>query len=306
MFPFGQAPSGADVQDFYCNSQSSGSAFSLWRRPPGAKMLYMLTIGGGGSGGNGVVAAAASAAGGGGGGTGGQTTLLIPAWMLPEELFICVGRAGAADQGKQTSVCVSPDTAVNGGSAACIANGGNSGGNASSGNAGSAGGAAAVANVNQMYWAGGGLWSLNAGQAGLAGSVAGVPSAQGFPNQGLRICGGTGGGGVPAAGAGSNGGGMTANGPLIGFTGGLGGSSTTTPGSDGNHAFPALAEMGFIYPGLGGGSSHATATGAGLFGGNGGRGNFGSGGGGGGGCLTGGTAGVGGKGGDGFCRIVAW
>jgi hypothetical protein len=62
----------------------------------------------------------------------------------------------------------------------------------------------------------------------------------------------------------------------------------------------------FFYGGMGGGSTYATATGAGLVQSNGGNGAPGCGGGGTGGALTGSTAGIIGLGGPSFAIITCW
>jgi hypothetical protein len=125
---------------------------------------------------------------------------------------------------------------------------------------------------------------------------------------GLRITGGAGGGGLPAAAAsGTGGGGVVGAGSFPTLAGGQGSATATVPGGDGPSGLEQYVRgLLYSYGGCGGASSHGTATGAGLFGGKGGQGGFGSGGGGGGGCLTGGTAGTGGKGGDGLVIIISW
>lgn len=292
-----------DVQIFGPNATLSGNGWATWNKPRGCTMAYMMGIGPAGKGGNGAVGGNSAAAGGGGGGSGGQTSLLIPLIFLPDVLFISVGYGSTAAPSR---VCVAPDVIAN--NCLLIANRGEDGGNASGVTAGTAGVAAAIATIATMPLAGLGTYTLLAGQAGIVGGTTVAGAALTLPLTGLTLTGGTGGGGVPAAAnAGTAGGAFTVAGVFPPQPGGANQTTSTLPGNDGsNGLICAFNGLEFSYGGTGGGSSHGSATGAGLFGGKGGAGGPGSGGGGGGGCLTGGTAGTGGKGGDGQVVIVCW
>lgn len=299
-------PSHADIQEFSANTSTSGADWREWRRRPGTSMAWMICIGPGSNGGAGAVGANSAAAGGGGGGSGGQSIILTPLFYLPDILFVSVGFGGS---GAGTRIAVYPQAnatniIVRAGNAAA------NGGNAAGATPGSAGTGSAANTTLLSGLSGFGSVQFIAGQDGIIGGVAIAGGSVAFPQTGLRLTGGAAGGGVPAAGqVGSSGGGILSGGAgsIFGATsGGVGGTSTTTPGGAGDAGFNVNTDLQFCYGGAGGGSSHGSATGAGLFGGKGGDGAIGCGGGGGGGCLTGGTAGLGGRGGDGYAAIISW
>lgn len=297
----------ADIQIFGPNSATGQTNFSVWNKRRGASMCAMYLLGGGGAGGTGVVGANSAAAGGGGGGSSGQTYIVVPAFLLPDVLFVQVGMGQLGGAGA-SRVCITPNSTAN--NVVAIANGGSQGGNgagAVGGTAGAAGGAATAATM-PLGWAfvtsGGAL----AGQAGIAGGTTGAGANLTLPVTGLRVTGGTGGGGLPAtAVAGTAGGSINAAGVFPLAPGGIGGATATlAPGlgvSGVNHAFNGLR---FSYGGTGGGSTHGSATGAGLVAAFGGTGGVGSGGGGGGGAFTGSTVATGGPGGQGIVIIATW
>jgi hypothetical protein len=302
-------PSLCEVTEFGGLSSVAAGQWTSYIWPSWARMLNILCIGGAGSGGNGVVGAASTAAGGGGGGSGGQSSVTIPAIFLPQQLFVSVGLGGQPVSGGTASrVAVYPDGTAN--HAICVANAGGTGGNGSGATAGAAGSAASVASVANMPLAGPGQVLLIAGQAGIIGGTTVAGANQTLATSGLIVTGGCGGGGLPAAATvGTNGGGLVTPAsnvfypPLIG---GLGAAAATTPGGDGQMMPDIFNGLRFFYSGTGGGSSHGSATGAGLVGGNGAPGNIGSGGGGGGGALTGSTQGLGARGGNGWVVITAF
>ena len=77
--------------------------WQIWTKPQGAKMVYMFGLGAGGGGGGGWAGATSTLRCGGGGGTGGTyAKLVIPAFFLPDVLYIYVpcgaaGGVGAAN-----------------------------------------------------------------------------------------------------------------------------------------------------------------------------------------------------------------
>lgn len=87
----------SDVQMF----QSQGGAWMSWNKPRGASMCYMLCIGGGGGGGgcNSNTNSSDFTGMGGGGGSSGLATLVIPALLLPDTLYVQVGAGGAGGAG---------------------------------------------------------------------------------------------------------------------------------------------------------------------------------------------------------------
>lgn len=308
MLDFFSTPSStvADVQVFGPNSATVGAGWVTWNKPRGTSMCYMLVLGSGGAGGNGVIGANSTAGGGGGGGSGGQSTLLTPSFLLPDTLFISVA-GGSSAAGFASYVTIAPGTLV-ANNTVVLSNGGGVGGNASGATGGTAGTAGSVSTLATMPLGGLGNSLLLAGQAGIAGggAVAGVNLV--LPVTGLYVTGGTGGGGLPAtATTGTNGGSFTVAGQFPPQPGGVGPSVATIPGGMGSNGFnKVFRQLPYNYGGTGGGSSHGSATGAGLVGGAGAPGGIGCGGGGSGGALTGSTQGLGGRGGDGQVIIICW
>jgi hypothetical protein len=302
MLDFFNIPSNfrGDVQTFGGCADTVYS-WVQWTKPRGVSMVAIFGVGAGGKGGNGAVGANSAAAGGGGGGSGSQSFVCLPAILIPDVLFVAVPSNGIA-----TRVAIYPDSTIN--NTLLIANQGGSGGIASGATPGAAGSAGSAASIATMPLAGLGVYNLLAGQAGIIGGVAVAGGALTLPTTGLCVTGGTGGGGVPAAAtAGTAGGNITGAGVLPTLNGGAAQATATSPGNAGsNGLLCGYRGLEFSMGGTGGGSSHGSATGAGLFGGNGGKGGIGCGGGGGGGCLTGGTAGIGGQGGEGQVVILAW
>ena len=287
------------------NSNTNGQSFVPIVVPEWARICHMILWGAGGSGGYGVVGANSTAAGGGGGGSSGQTSLTIPTQLLPPVLYCSVALGNNLGTEVNTSVCAYPDVgAAN--NVIARATGGSGGSNGSGATGGDGGTAGAIATIAQMPLGGVGNYILLAGQEGIAGGAAVEGAALTPPTTGLRCMGGTGGGGLPAAATVGQAGGLINNSfisiPLI--PGAIGPSAGTTPGADGangfTHDFCGMYHMG----GTGGSSTHGSATGAGLVGGNGGKGGTGCGGGGGGGALTGSTQGIGGYGGDGLAILT--
>ncbi len=289
---------------------------ATWCKRPGVGMVAILVLSGGGAGGNGVVGAVSTAAGGGGGGSSGQSYIELPAALIPEYLRVSVGSGGAAPGGvgRQSYVHIN-----NNNSAAEIlvtALPGNGGGNASGATAGTAGTGGSIAGGSVMclgsIGAGlGGTPSVIAGASGSAGGTTGVGAAisvSGNMAQ-LKVTGGSGGAGLGASGSsGTAGGSITTSTSTFFYVqpGGLGTATATVPPTNGSNGFAQFAPMGLFMGGSGGGSTHGSATGAGLVGSMGGKGAYGCGGGGGGGALTTSTQGLGGAGGDGLVIIWQW
>lgn len=301
-------PTFTDIQVFNANSAAAGVGWSTWVKRRGASMCQIFVWAGGGAGGNGVVGANSTAAGGGGGGSSSQTSLLIPAALLPDFLHVSVGFGGSAPGvlGVASRVSVYPDATAN--NCVALANPGNGGASAIGATAGTAGAAGAIATIATMPLGGLGQLQLIAGQAGIIGGTTVSGAALTLPVTGLLVTGGTGGGGLPAAGvAGTSGGAFTVGGLFLPQqVGGIGAAVATTPAGNGSNGISGVRNLAYDYGGTGGGSTHGTATGAGLVASFGGKGAIGSGGGGGGGALTGSTAGGGGRGGDGQVIIITW
>lgn len=307
MLDFSHIPSqypNADVQVFVGTSSGSSQRIA-WTKPRGKTMGHILLVGCGGNGGNGVVGANSLAGGGGGGGSGGQTSIRFPLWAIPDTLFISLVVGGAY---QNSSISIAPDATIITNNVLIQAGAGAAGGNGTTVPAGgSAGAAAGVQSGTFMPLGWQWIQQALAGQAGSAGGTTTSGSSVTLPTTGLLVTGGTSGAGLPAAAAqGNSGGNFNGGGIFPSRTGGWFQAVATLPGIAGDSGQQPTPSVLLFYGGLGGGSSHGSATGAGLFGGNGGDGAPGCGGGGGGACLTGGVAGVGGKGGPAFCIITCW
>lgn len=287
----------------------TGMTWQSWQKPRGKTMCSILLLGKGGNGGNGVVGANSTAAGGGGGGSGGMTTLTMPLALLPDILYFSLaGQQATTTVASYVTIYPSIIATPPPNHTLMIANGGGNGGNGAAAVAGAAGAAGAIATVATMplgwQWA-----KALAGQAGIIGGTTVAGAALTLPVTGLIVTGGTGGGGLPAAAtAGTTGGSFTVPAqpsPFIPHTAPASTATATVPPGDGAGGFK-LANLLYFYGGLGSGSTHGTATGAGLVAARGGAGAFGCGGGGGGGALTGSTASTGGFGGPALAIINCW
>jgi hypothetical protein len=264
----------------------TSTSWRTWEKPRGISMIHITCFGGGQGGGGGISVAQQ---GGNGGGSGGQTTLLIPAHVLPDVLYVSPGKGGAGatvfgvtrgDAGTASYVSIAPSTAAI--YVACFANGG--------GASGGTGGVVASQTSALMSFQG--FFFALAGQNG-ASNVS-------YPTTGLLLSGGADGG--PGGSFTSTGFGGNITAPTqasIRFFSNVPGSADGTgiPGSNGISLFQPLLSTG----GAGGGGRGATAN---ALNGSGGNGGFGSGGGGvgnAGGFINAGTSG--GNGGDGLVII---
>jgi hypothetical protein len=298
---------GADVQEFRGNTNV---VWAVWQKPRGCTMATMLGLGGGGAGGTGVIGANSVSAGGGGGASGNQTRVTMPLIYLPDVLYVSAPGPAVNAAGAQTSISIAPDTVNN--NLILRADGGNKGGNAAAGTGGSGGTAASVNTLTQNPLAATGIHAALAGQAGIIGGGAVSGGTLTIPVTGLVCCGGTGGGGLPAAAAtGTNGGSYTVPAAPSQFPpqpGGQGSATATVPADLGAAGIIKIASgLFFSYGGTGGASTHGTATGGGLVQGRGGDGiGWGCGGGGMGGALTGSSAAVQSLGGPGYACIICW
>jgi hypothetical protein len=283
--------------------------WQTWRKPRGVKNVYMIGVGGGSSGAVGANAAASNA-GGSGGGSGGQTCVWIPAFFVPDVLYIQCGAGGrqpttlvsaqTQQGGGPTYVAIEPSTTLTPNMTLLLANGGVS--------AATTGGA--LATIAGMPLAARGYYTFFVGHAGTAGGATQTAGTnQTFPVTGVMVMGGSGGGGSGAA-AGAGGAlSVPVGAPyndffLFTYPGGTAASGATPAGA----GFSGTVMKNFImnYGGMGGGGASATAGGQAGAGGNGAPG---SGGGGSGGSSS--TAGLNtlarpGNGGDGFVIIMSW
>ena len=263
-------------------------------------MVFIFAVGGGASGVFSGVAAGALA-----GGSGAQTTVLIPAMMIPDILYVWTGRGGlgsvSGDAGQPTYVAVEPFVSgtttvapyayLRSQIVVASANG-------AVGAASTAGGL--VSSVSQMAMAGRGLWNSIVGNTGAASN-----SNQTVPNNGNMHLGGAGGNSTTNTPTGIRGGfqpAITLNTASRYFSanqnsGGIEGAGAIAP--PGN-----LPCSWWHYAQGGTGGGGATSTGAAGIGG---AGNLGAGGGGSGGTSTSFTSiTASGPGGSGYCYIISW
>ena len=291
-----------------------------WLKPRGAKLVHILAVGAGGGGGAGINTSANSG-GGGGGGSGCQASLLIPAFLLPDILYVhayrggfgSTGGSGIGNAGPNTMITFTPD------GSSLITNylvnvGGGNGGGAGALNTGGTGGTSNVTPTISIfpYLAAKSPVILSTFLAGATGGTGGTPSIDGgqgvqVSNTGLMVGGGAGGGGATSTFSGIKGGTTTISylyngGETISVAaGGIGALSSGTPATDGQ---PGLILKNHLahHGGAGGGGAAGPAVGA--IAGNGGDGAPGCGGGGGGGMNSiNPTFAKGGEGGPGFCYI---
>jgi hypothetical protein len=286
---------GDSVREFFA---TGATTFQVWQKPTGCTMVYMLAIGSGSGGAGGQTGGVGNGrTGGGGGGGGAQSRLLIPAFLLPDILFVQVGLGGdgGAANGNggagQRSLILRTNAAAAANHNVVLA----------SGNAAATGGAAigtvgageTVSAQAQSAYIGMGLFTSVAGPSGSTGGAVGGAAGGNVTQFATSMtCGGAGGGSTPVANTNNAGGAISALGVYPVISGGIAGGGA---GVDGYATFlPSFYTAG----GSGGGSNGAAGVG-----GKGGNAGLCSGGGGGGGGVTGGD---GGRGGDGYICIVSW
>lgn len=269
-----------DVQYFVAQTTNNIGATSgewkTWRKPRGAKYIYMIGVGGGSSGGVGAYNAASTTGGGSGGATGGQTTLFIPAMFVPDTLYVQPGVGGQQPAtlvsgavnvgGTATYVNVEPSTTpISAMLNVLIANGGPNGSvGANTTAGGTATATAAVATSASMGLGYRGFVYPLAGQAGTAGGAPGVSgTGTGAMSSGLMVVNGSGGGGTGASGGAQAG---VIGDAYITINGGAAGSGAT-PAESGTSGY--IVQPFIHYGGIGGGGASTTAGGVAGSGGNG-------------------------------------
>ena len=263
--------------------------WQTWTKPRNAKFIQIFCLGAGGGGGQNNLS---NPTGAGGGGSGGITKGIIPAFLLPDTLYILVGKGGVGSSTSNTAggaggisyvglqPSISEQTLVCKSSTA----GGGGGGN------NSAGAAATVSVVALSAFGNLGLFTPVVGVAGSATSVNGTPGNDLTALASNIITGGASGAGRNASITGVSGGSILPA-PLILTSTVSGGTSSSLDGQSGYGTFQP-----FCGTGGGGGASVTTGTG-----GRGGDGWYGCGGG----ACGGGTISTkGGDGGDGIVIIT--
>ena len=280
--------------------------------PKNASLLIMIAGGGGAGGGGGFTAATTTVkSGGGGGGCGACARIIVPAPLLPKDIYICPGAGGAGStgsgvagsNGNRSFISCNPNSVSTNDIILASGAAGATGGPAGT-SAAAAGGETIATNILGV-WNALGLWNATVGIIGGASSITANSAAVAWGAAGLPWSPGTGGAGATAANAVFNGGQLTGASQIptiaggIGVAGGPGGAGN--PGLDFQNGIE-VSHGGIMWAGMGGtgGGSSATAGTGGV--GGAGRG-FCSGGGGGGAGVTGAA---GGNGASGFVYIGWW
>ena len=277
----------------------NNTGFQTWLKPPGISFVHIITIGPG-AGGSGTYpySAGTAARGGSGGGGGSMNSVLLPAFLIPDTIYINVGLGGT---GGGSSTVIGTANAGTAGQdltyvtfhpvktvayAFCIASPGgvgsvptSGGGGASGGNAGATAGSTffPVSQIGLRNYIGG-----QAGQQGVAGNATAVTAI-------YRITGGGGGAGNSAANVIGSGSSINSVGEYSLQT-----IASSPAGTNGSQLIDLVK---FIFGGGTGASSSTTISGS-----NGGSGGYGCGGGGG--SVGPGLGGAGGAGGDGLVIIT--
>jgi hypothetical protein len=175
MNGFQHLPSQQDQRFWVYTANRPSNGYQTWLKPPGINFVHILCIGGGGGGSSGLGSNAQ--VGGGGGGSGGMTDVFLPAYLVPDTLFINVGLGGTGGAsttsttvrnigtaGTFTYVSVHPTQGA--GYSLCLALGGSAGNTAGTGGGG--GGAASTANMPMSQV---GLRTYQPGQGGTQGTI---------------------------------------------------------------------------------------------------------------------------------------
>lgn len=290
-------------------SDTDGGSWVVWEKPRGAHMIRITCIAGGGGGGSGFSSnTTTNRGGGGGGGSSAISIVTLPAYVLPDRLYVSSGiggkggDAGPADgtanlgsNGIRSYVCIAQDTGVI--YRVCYADSGKAGTTPPDAvpTGGSFGAGASNSSVADMLLASYGIRNFIAGQAGNAGSATGSGTNITYPTTGLLLSGGAGG----AGGSNVSAAGVTAPTQTVYNIF----STLSTVSANGSNGQPGREiYQPLLSTGASAGSTAGVGTGAG---GNGGAGGFGSGGAGGG-AGGAGAAGGGGKGGNGLVIIHSW
>lgn len=237
--------------------------WQTWSKPRNAKFIEIFCLGGGAGGGHSTVGAS-GVFGGGGGGSAGIVRGIIPAFLLPDTIYILVGKGGlgpatngtVGTTGGISYVALQPSTSEQ----TLICKSSTIGGGGGSG--GTTGGTAATISV----------LALSAfGNLGLFTAIAGVAGSGGGSNTGTNgvnlaalattlVTGGTGGGGKTAS-VFATGGNITAASAIL--TNQVNGG--VTAGQDGDSGYGTLQP----FCGTGGAGGAGVTTGQGGKGGNG-------------------------------------
>jgi hypothetical protein len=281
-----------DVFNIPSNTQSTFTFYATgnwetWTKPRNAKMIEIFCLGGGG-GGAVAILSAAGAAGGIGGGSAGIVRGIIPAFLLPDTLYILVGKGGVGSSQNNTTgggggiSYISLQPSISEQTLICKSSTTIAGGN---------GVAATISNVAVSSFGNLGLFTAVAGVAGSAGGLNTGTSGTSQTALATNLTsGGAGGGGKTVSIFGAGG---SINPSSVILTSQVNGGVTNA--QDGENGYGTL--IPFCGTGGTGGAGRVGASGSG---GKGGNGWYGCGGGG----CGGGTNAIGTKAGDGGDGLV--
>jgi len=301
-----------DIKIFYADAGST--SYQTWQKPRNCSFIYIISIDGGGGGASGNNAVLnVNTINNFGGGTGSINRALINSNLIPNTLYIKVGKGGIGGVGVST-----PTTGFNAGNA-----GESSGvflasqldsqntsartvsffGGLGSTNGGTnvSGAGTPASSLSNNYLIGLTNFISTQGTNSQTGGIStAVPDVNIFGNSFL-LHSGSGGGPYNGTATAFNGGSLISTSSITSLTpsiiGGVGGSTTGGNGADGITSWKPFFSVG----GAGGGNAYTSGGVAG----NGGKGGIGSGGGAGGNANNG-TSGKGGDGGDGIVMIIAF
>ena len=295
----------ADVQIFNAISTN----WQTWVKPKGVTMCYMFAVGGGGGGGGGQ---SGGNSGGGGGGCSAISRLIVPAFFLPENLFVQVGLGGQGgaintngSAGGTSYISLGRNTTI---PSLVLASNVTQPGGGTSGGGGRTGGTASTAFAGSAF-TGLGHFTATAvtttgGAGGQAAAGTSITPWQTAAANNFVLSPGAGGCGNVAAGTnggaqnnGTNALDLSFLGLVAASTAILNGGVTAATGNAGPNGIKRLTP--FMQTGGCGGGYATTTTG-----GRGGDGGYGCGGGGGAAGAT--TGAAGGNGGDGLVMIISW
>jgi hypothetical protein len=287
-------------QVFY---HKGNNAWQVWHKPPNCNFVNFYLLGGGAGGQGGEVGAGSTRNGGPGGGSAAMAYITVPAFALPDMLYVLVasgGTGGASNSGRGgvgglSYISSQPDNTFS--PLNILMQSGTAGAGATLTTT-----AGAIITTNNVVLAKIALLSAYAGQTGGAGGVSGGAGVNVTPT-GLPTTPGAGGSGVSSVGTLGSSASILSILDFPRISGGVSASVTgATVGDNGyssrqNFIGPNFKHPMFFTGGAGGGAS---STGIGAAGGNA---SYGCGGGGGGAGNT--ISGTGGRGGDGLVIITA-
>jgi hypothetical protein len=296
----------------FFNEPISGSEWQVWNKPSNTKFISIFMLGGGAGGSGGIATAGTTRFGGAGGGSSSLTMALFPSFMLPDTLFIQVGKGGRGGLGTPSGSSSNPSPGGVGSLSyvSILPNTITTNLVLVSGNAVATGGS------NQTAGIGGAVFTNSQAifsNGGIINSVAGVSGGVSFTNaagasiniSNIPVSGGAGGGAATST-ANFSGGSINEFSFLPRILGGISTGSTIN-GNDGYNNKILQNNISnrniLLFTGGAGGAGFYTGTG-----GKGGNGSYGSGGGGGGAGFNTSpfSGGTGGDGGDGIVIITSW